>query len=354
MRSFPTVRHDPANVRCDLCGGAERDEFIRGRDRQHGVPGEWSLSRCRGCSLVYLDPPPTPEEIAGFYRGVGYYAYEESARTFREVRVSRLKRHVLRHWYGYARLGLATRLGRIMAGAARGIVSTRNVIPWRGEGRLLDVGCGVGSVIWRLAALGWTVEGVEMDAAAAEVGRRHGLAIATGTLEETALPDASFDVIRMSHVLEHLPSPSRTLAEVRRLLRPGGVVYLNLPDISAWNFRLFRSCWFPLELPRHLFHFTPQTIARLAKKCGLRLARLSHNSGPGKFLESWQYLREERARAAAGKAALAAAPPGPRMQDRRWLAVALKIPFRMVDLLGRGDIMECELEPVADPNAGGP
>ena len=128
-----------------------------------------------------MDPIPTAEEIGKFYPEVEYYAHRPSAGTFRDVRVSAFKRFVLRHGYGYppsVRRNVVSTLAGRLAGL---FVSQKHLVPWVGEGKLLDVGCGVGSALWRMRAMGWQVQGVEPNARAAAIGREQGLEIFTET-----------------------------------------------------------------------------------------------------------------------------------------------------------------------------
>jgi SAM-dependent methyltransferase len=144
--------------------------------------------------------------------------------------------------------------------------------------RLLDVGCGTGVYLEAMAKRGWSVHGVEPDAVAAAraverlqppPGR-----IVVGRIEDSDFPREEFDLVTMAHVLEHLHEPRKVLESIHQLLRPGGLVRLWLPNFESIERRIFGKSWFGLDVPRHLYHFDPQTITALLKVSGFRIERL--------------------------------------------------------------------------------
>jgi ubiquinone/menaquinone biosynthesis C-methylase UbiE len=134
----------------------------------------------------------------------------------------------------------------------------------------LDVGCGSGIQLERMQALGWEVEGVDVDAAAVENARRKGLKIHLGDLEGCKFPDDSFDAVTMSHLIEHVEDPQRLLRECHRILKPSGRLVLVTPNAQSWGHRIFRDRWRGLEVPRHIFVFTVSTLRHLAGSADFR------------------------------------------------------------------------------------
>ena len=144
-------------------------------------------------------------------------------------------------------------------------------MPVQSGAPLLDIGCGDGLLLSNLRALGWDVQGVEPDAAAAESARTRGFPVFNGSLEEAQFPDASFAAVTMSHVIEHVAEPARTLAEIRRVLRPGGSLVVMTPNANSVLHRVFRDRWFPLDPPRHLLLHSPASLARLLRDAGFEV-----------------------------------------------------------------------------------
>ena len=124
-----------------------------------------------------------------------------------------------------------------------------------------------------MRALGWEVEGVELDMAAVAVARQRGLAVHSGEMREGLVKDASFDAITLNHVIEHLPDPERTLALCARALRSGGRLVVATPNVAGWGHRLFRDRWFHLDVPRHLFLFDSETLRQCILRAGLEVVR---------------------------------------------------------------------------------
>jgi SAM-dependent methyltransferase len=136
-------------------------------------------------------------------------------------------------------------------------VLPRGIVP----GRALEVGCGSGRQLTELAAAGWKVEGLEPSAeTAARLRKESKFPVTTGTIEETSFEKKSFDLIVALMVLEHLHDPLECLSRIHSWLRPGGFLTGSVPNAASWEFRFFKEKWFALQVPTHLFHFTPRTL----------------------------------------------------------------------------------------------
>lgn len=224
-----TKRLDPP-ARCWLCGCTDAEPYAE-IDR-------WQYVRCRECELVYLFPRPTPSELSDLYskayfddlKGDGQINYMEIADS------------------------------RIEANAER--VAYLNGL--RAPGKLVELGCAAGYFLEAARRQGWDCTGVELSDYAADFARQqYGLDVRTGLLEETKLPADSFDVAVLLHTLEHHPDPARTLREVKRILKPGGLIYLEVPNLSTADAVLSAAHRRRILLaPFHLFAFTPDTLGR--------------------------------------------------------------------------------------------
>ena len=141
------------------------------------------------------------------------------------------------------------------------------ILPKR-PARLLDVGSGKGQFLDAAARAEWSVLGIEIsEAAAAEAKRRYGLTTMVGDWA-TAEAMGPFDAITFWHVLEHLPDPVEALRRARPLLVPGGVVVVSVPNLASWQARLFGDAWLHLDIPRHLVHYTPDSLAAVMARAG--------------------------------------------------------------------------------------
>jgi SAM-dependent methyltransferase len=226
----------PASRDCPACGQRTDRTLIR----QSRL-----LFRCDNCGLQWLALQPGPRELAELYES-GFYSSEEPRATL-VVRVLHAVNNRLR------------------------LRELRGIPP----GRLLDVGCGKGRFLSTAERAGWDVVGVEFSSAMADHARSLGLHVEQGDFLTMDL-DGSFDVVTMWHVLEHLPDPRRAVARARELLEPGGRLVVSVPNIESAQARLGGGNWFHLDLPRHLFHFSPRAVVTLLERHRFAIERVGY------------------------------------------------------------------------------
>lgn len=232
---------------CDLCGADASNIVYSGAGWKQVVPQGVVLVQCRQCGLMYLSPRPGPDEIWQYYPN-DYLPFRPTIESERFGLMRWMRRRKLaqrRRWIEY--------FGR------------------RQSGIILDVGCATGLFLHEMALAGWQVAGVEPIAAAAEYARTHlGLNVFQGWLGQAPYPDKSFDVITFWDVLEHTYSPLTELMQTAKLLRPGGLVAINIPNWHSLDRRLFGPHWIGFDPPRHLYVFTRSTLTALLEKTGFR------------------------------------------------------------------------------------
>jgi len=239
---------------CPLCGSRRWSPVLTAPDPE-GTDAElvFSVVRCCRCGLCFTNPRPTLRSIGHFYPA-GYGPHVQ-------VGLSASRRRRARWW---TRLPAWLRSG----------CPERRGFPVFGRGRLLDVGCGGGAFLHRMHLQGWRVTGLDLSAAVvARIRAELGLEALAGTLPHPQLEPGGFDLITMWMSLEHMHRPRRVLEEVRRLLAPGGRLVVCVPNLHSVLFRWFGTHWFCLELPRHLVHFTPATLAHLLVGTGFEPQR---------------------------------------------------------------------------------
>jgi len=217
------------------------------------------------------------------------------------------------------------------------------------------VGCGDGKLLVALAEQGFACTGVELNE---RVGERlppgGAIRVSVGPLEQAAFPAAHFRIVVLRHVLEHLRDPLGTLAEIRRVLAADGRLVIAVPNLASWQARFARQHWFHLDLPRHLFHFTPATLARALAQSGFRVTRVSHFSyeqNPYGWLQSafnkaggrWSALYYQiRAPGSAH-----AQPPRPLVIAAATALMPACVALATVEsLAGAGGAIEVEAEPI--------
>jgi len=247
-------------VACNLCGSTDATDYAVVPDLLLERPQVVArLVQCRRCGLVYQNPRPTPEEIGMHYPP----EYE----PYTDYTVQRRQNPLLRRVIDY---GINKRC--------------RFVTRHKTGGRLLDIGCAAGTFLLGMRAQpGWQVQGVELSATVAEMARtQHNLDVFTGTLEQAAFADASFDAVTMWDVLEHVHDPAGTVREIRRVLKPGGILVVRVPNLASWDAGFFKTTWAGLDAPRHLYVFTPATLSRLLTENGMPV--VEHSTAIGSYV----------------------------------------------------------------------
>jgi SAM-dependent methyltransferase len=151
----------------------------------------------------------------------------------------------------------------------RRILSTlRRLCP---GGRLLDVGCATGDFLVEARRAGYEAAGLEISDYAAGVAKERGLDVFPGGLGDFPAPQGSFDIVTMFHVLEHMEQPGEALrTHVKRLLRPGGILVVEVPNFASLRARLDGAEWEDLRPEQHRYHFTPRSLRNAAAVCGFR------------------------------------------------------------------------------------
>jgi SAM-dependent methyltransferase len=159
---------------------------------------------------------------------------------------------------------------------------------------MLEIGCAAGVFLRLMAERGWQVKGLEISEKAASCAKSQGFAVHIGELETASEPTAFYDLIAGWHVFEHLHQPLAALAKLRLWSKPGGWLALSMPDASSWEFSFFRERWYALQLPNHLFHYTPQTLNQLLLRTGWRAKRYFWHANANNLLQSLHYCCRDR------------------------------------------------------------
>jgi SAM-dependent methyltransferase len=194
------------------------------------------------------------------------------------------------------------------------------------------VGCGSGAFLLALREAGWRPHGIEISALAVAAARSAGLdEVRAGDLLDAGYPDGRFDAVRFWHSLEHVQSPRRQLNEARRVLRPSGTLTIGVPNFASLLSKRAGDRWYYLDVPRHLWHFEPRTLAELVERCGFRVTRVRTMSGSTALLGTMAYARGHDETLVGNRRAWYAALP---------IAAAL-------DTIGAGDALE--LTATVDP-----
>ncbi len=232
---------------CNQCENTDATPLFT----KHG----YSLVSCTGCGLAYISNPPTAVELQRIYSiDANYHAdlLDPTSKAF-----ARLNSVATKHIE----------------------VLKRNV----SGGTLLDVGCSTGLFLDQARTAGFDVSGVEFSKESAAFARYHfGLSVQDGSVQDVAGKEASFDIITMFDVIEHVPDPSADLAAICKLLKPGGLFLVSTPNIDGLFPKLSYSLanmldyWPHPEPPHHLYQFSCDSMARMLLKSGFTVEDVHH------------------------------------------------------------------------------
>lgn len=264
---------------CPACGSSARQgPPLTCRDHRTAFRNEtWYMHRCAACKSLFLDPRPDAESLPRAYED--YYTHDKNDETPPDTRSARilwkLIHGFLNHRFGMNRQP-ASRWGVPVFFA---LPPLRLKLDYYGRhlfadrfpdrGRLLDVGCGNGTFLTRAQEMGWTVTGLEPDAKAVVVCHEQGLEVVEGDLDAAPASWVSaFDVVTMSHCIEHVEQPARDLVRLLSLLRPGGLLWMALPNPSSMAATYFLGGWRGLHAPFHLCIPSATALRAMILKAG--------------------------------------------------------------------------------------
>lgn len=253
-------------MECRLCASSRlvpADENVR--DFEYGTRGAYTYWRCLECGLFGIDPLPDAATLGEAYPD-DYHAYR--------AHTNPLARFMKRRYWRRKAAGCAALVGR--------------------DAPILDVGCAHGDLLMALRRLGFRhLKGLDFNAEAVEKARRNGLDVDQGEIETAVLAARSLRMIVMTNFIEHVYDPIATLRRAHALLRPGGLVVGETPNVDSWDYRLFRRHWGGYHTPRHLYLFDTRNLGMLADKAGFRVREISNMLQPAHWALSVQNLLQE-------------------------------------------------------------
>jgi len=250
-------------VKCNLCG--ENDTAA-----MYSIEG-FNIVKCRKCGLIYVNPRPGKESLRELYNG-GYFSNNDKG--------------VSEDYLGYSDY-LANRANIEKTFSKRLARIERYVSP----GRILDVGCALGFFLSAASSRGWDVRGIDLSEFAVNFARKEfDGRVENKTLSESALPSAGFDAVTYWDVLEHVPDPKSELREAHRVLKPGGIIGIVVPDAGSYAAKIFGKNWPEFKRIReHIYFFNKKTLPAMLASLGFEVLRIE---GAGRIFNVPNLLAE--------------------------------------------------------------
>jgi 2-polyprenyl-3-methyl-5-hydroxy-6-metoxy-1,4-benzoquinol methylase len=282
-------RPEAAEPACYLCGSATPETILSA--------GEFSVVRCRRCGLRFSYPFPSPETLLELNLKNRSCYLGQSGNRLRDY----FKTKIMEANGGYPGAGIPET-------ATASLLPRRfmpDVIRWIPDGKILDVGFGSGTMLDWLRDHGWETWGVDFarDAVERMSGKGHHIAVADIEKDDlNSLPRNYFDVIRLSHVLEHLSDPIGAVVRLRPLLKHRGLLIVSIPNLESTSAQALGRCCTMLNFPRHLYFFSPATVETVLARSGFEVIGRTGKDSLGMALGSLCKLRSSDGCIAAGRA----------------------------------------------------
>ncbi len=292
-------------VRCALCGSQESRPFFTGRDLFLAKDEEFTVVRCVVCGLIYVNPRPTPEALAAYYPD-DYLAYRKipwedvgimgkGRGVWADVK-NTIKKVILEEYYGYSfgsgsgknkRGKNVFKMALVYPFLSKFRWMYYRTIPFVEGGKVLDIGCGNARYLAELKQLGWEACGVDINQACIRHAESaYGIKVYCGDAALQRLPDGSFDCITLWHFLEHSTDPAGILRECARIIKPGGLIVVGLPNCASLEAGWLKEKSILFDVPRHLYAFSPVTLRRLAAAAGLKKEKAVYTASFPSIIES--------------------------------------------------------------------
>jgi 2-polyprenyl-3-methyl-5-hydroxy-6-metoxy-1,4-benzoquinol methylase len=278
---------------CLWCGGRDLARAVEGvEDWFFGaVPGAFAFARCASCASLVLKRRPCAGHLASAY--VGYYTQREAEPAREGGGLARRIVRAVEAGYARRRYAASGALSDLAISCACQMLPVRRAeVDWnyrhlpRAPADVLDYGCGNGAFLARAAALGHRATGVDFDPQAAAIARRHGVTVhLPGAMADGAFA-GRFDHITAAHVLEHVADPLALLADFRRWLKPGGTVFIELPNAEAEGLARHGRFWRGLEAPRHFSLPSAAALRRALEQAGFAGAVIGARAFSRPFMDA--------------------------------------------------------------------
>ena len=232
------------NDKCPWCGSENAQLHLELKDL-FLTQEPFKILECKECGLLFTTPRPNKDEIGRYYKSEEYYSHQENKEGFIPKVYEKVKSVNLKNKYGIATEG-------------------------KGKGKALDIGCGVGDFLHTMEQHGWDCTGVEPSEDAKVIAKKRIKGQLLSSEEQENLPDSSFDLITMWHVLEHVDDIRWQIQQLHRLCKPGGRIIIALPNYKSYDGQYYKAEWAAYDVPRHLNHFNKETLIKILEESGLR------------------------------------------------------------------------------------
>lgn len=236
---------------CPLCHSKNIGVFLKTKD--HSISQEnFDIWQCGDCSFTFTQDPPAPQAIGPYYKSENYISHSDN------------KEGIVNKLYHQARDYMLSRKHQLVNRLVKGK-------------KLLDIGTGTGYFLDYMQRKGYDVTGVEIDEDARNYGsQKFGVTIHPPSFLKNEAKAGSYDVVTLWHVLEHLYTPLDDLRSSNALLNADGLLVIAVPNYTSKDAKQYGTHWAAYDVPRHLWHFSPETMEKLTTEAGFKIIEMHH------------------------------------------------------------------------------
>lgn len=239
---------------CDFCKSKRYKIFLNNL-KSPEFNERFTLVKCSKCDLVYLNPRPKRNEIAKYYLTTDYFS--DSSKAIRE--------------YSFLYDMVFSRMEK---------------------GSVLDIGAGTGLFLTEFKRRAWEVNGVEPSPVARKIAKKKfGIDLKKDDVLDIDFKNKTFDLVVLNNVIEHLYKPKSTLKKAFGIIKDEGFVLISCPNISGIGPALFGQKWYGMDVPRHLYQFSPESLSKLLCSSGFKIVQISHSFYRHNYLVLFESFR---------------------------------------------------------------
>ena len=232
--------------KCPWCNSENNHQFLKLKD-YFLTQEEFEILECEDCKLLFTNPCPTPDKIGNYYKSEDYLSHNEEKKSLFAKIYNKVKKINIKNKF------------KIATSSQQSAVS------------VLDIGCGVGDFLLYAKEKGCNVTGIEPSEDARKIAEKKLDCKISSPEELQNIPDNSFDIITMWHVLEHVADLKTEIHHLQRILKKDGRLVLALPNYKSYDAEYYKDKWAAYDVPRHLSHFSQTSIKNIFKETNLQL-----------------------------------------------------------------------------------
>lgn len=261
-----TELHMEHLLRCPVCQSENLSSFTTVKDFERTGTEIYQLNVCSHCQLKFLNPRPPENGMARYYQE-SYYKLSVVSH-----KLSTLKQQALTYWHHYPQSVKNSFWQTLMLKVAKPLAKNklgRQIPDFVVNGSLLEIGVGRGEFLLKMRELGWKTTGIDISPVAVNYLREHyNLNVQLANSRQLPFAANSFDIVYLSHTLEHIHDPVVVLKEICRVLKPGGQVLITTPNIGSLGRKLFGIKWAAYEPPLHVIIYETKSLTCLLSATG--------------------------------------------------------------------------------------